>query len=116
MRCLRIAFSLASVFWACALRIWISPSNVVFAALAARLVVDDGVRARFELRLRYRRHLGRGDEPFRGVARHLLGRDFSGVKNTNGFGTSEARNRHRRYPEVKITHGDRRITRRSRKE
>ena len=84
LRCLRIAFSLASVFWACALRIWISPSNcsarlILFEAdrskrrvTGAGLVVDDGVRAAFELRLGYRRHLRRGDEALRGgVLRHL---------------------------------------------
>ena len=64
-------------------------ANVVL--LAARLVVDDGVAARFELALGHGRHLGRGDEAFRGVGRHFFRPlDFSPVKIqifVSGFGT-----------------------------
>ena len=38
-----------------------------------RLVVDDAVAARRELALGHGRHLGRGDEALRGVARHFSG-------------------------------------------
>ena len=37
----------------------------------ARLVVDDAVAAGRKLALGHGRHLSRGDEPFRGVARHF---------------------------------------------
>jgi len=63
----------------------------------ARLVVDYRVAAGRELAVGHGRHLIRGDEPFRGVARHFLFTEIFQQQQKVGFATSPARNRHQWY-------------------